>query len=152
MAESLGNEVMGLPYTILVAHGSDPVVMPYLNLVRSFFKKSLIDRTQGNPWFSDIDRGAYFEAYGPFVDTLIMRSTLRLALLKEDPDACLGFSLSEGTTLHYVFVKTGIAARKQGIGTMLLPPGIEKFTHLTRMGRVIWKKKYPHLKFNPFIT
>lgn len=71
-----------------------------------------------------------------------------LAVLTDDTDVVLGWSVYEGSILHFVFVKRD--ARKQGIGTELIPKNAEVITHLTKSGKAIWKKKHQYLKFNPF--
>lgn len=119
------------------------------NMVYAFFKKSLRD---GNSWFNDIDDSAFQETYTKIIDNILSRpmSVVRLAVLPDGKDVCLGFSIVENKTVHYVFVKTGIAARMKGIGTALLPKEFDTVTHMTKTGREIWKKKYPKVVFNPF--
>lgn len=137
-------------YTVVTLSATQPEFEPYRNMVTSFFLRSL--RSE-NDWFHSIDPETYWHIYHCVIQAVLSRkeTEVRLALLPEDLDTALGFSLSEGHRLHYVFVKSGIAARRQGIGTALLPDAITHFTHLTGIGSQLWKKKYPEWKFNPFL-
>ncbi len=74
---------------------------------------------------------------------------MKLAVLTDDRDVVLGFSVSRGKVLDYVHVQKDL--RKQGIGTALIPLGIDTITHLTKSALPIWGSKYGSWKFNPFI-
>ena len=136
-------------YRIISYPGTDPALEPYQGLIYSFFLKSLRD---GNGWFEDIDKETYFEIYPKIIQHLLNRPqcTAQIAVLTDDPDVFLGWSLCEETVLHYVFVKP--AYQRQGIGKALLPKKMESFSHLTRTGRHLWKRKYPRIKFSPFFN
>lgn len=138
-------------YTVISLLGTDPALEPYRHLIYSSFLRSL---RFGNDWFKDIESDLYYDVYHRVIDALLVRpeSVVRLALLPDELDTCIGWSLSEEKTLHYVFVKGDIEARRHGIGTALLPKEFDKITHLTKIGRDIWKKKYPKVKFDPFIS
>jgi hypothetical protein len=73
----------------------------------------------------------------------------KLAVLPDDFDILLGWACFEGDALHYVFVKQEIGARNQGIATSLVPRNVTTVTHLTKVGRRIWKK-HKQVTFNPF--
>jgi len=137
-------------YQIVRYHGSDPALTPYKNLIYTSFMKSL---RFGNDWFKDIDSDSYFKTYHQVIDALLHRpyAQVSLALLTEDLDTCVGWSLSEDKTLHYVFVKGDIQARRHGIAKDLIPKDFDTITHLTKIGRSIWKEKYPNVSFNPFL-
>lgn len=99
----------------------------------------------GNEFFSLINKEAYFSNYHAVVTQILMRSTVQVACLIEDPDVVLGYSVSKGGTLHWVFVKK--AWRKLGIAKMLVPASIDTVTHLTKIGQSLRK---PGWAFNPF--
>lgn len=136
-------------YRVVTLHGLDAEAAPYRNLIYTSYLKSL---RFGNDWFKDIESDRYYQVYHSIIEGLLARPTteLRIALLNEDQDICLGWSLCEETTLHYVFVKGDIDARYHGIGRDLIPTPIHKITHLTRIGRELWKKKLPGAVFDPF--
>ncbi len=103
----------------------------------------------GNDLFREIPAKVYFEAYHKVVEALLNRPgvVIRVACLLEDPDVILGYSVSKGDRLDYVFVKT--AWRKIGIAKNLVPPTIRVATHLTKEGLSILRKR-PDMHFNPF--
>lgn len=71
---------------------------------------------------------------------------IRVAALKDDPDVILGYSVSKGETLHWIYVKH--AWRKIGIGQDLYPEQTKYITHLTDTGRTLKIKR--NLIFDPF--
>lgn len=136
-------------YVIIHMQGRDVEDGPWKNQIYAFFKKSLRD---GSKFFEDIDPESFYNTYTNYIDAILNRQHTRVsfAVLPDDFDNCLGWSIHEGKTLHYVFVKTGIAARNHGIATALVDKDFDRFTHLTKIGREIWKKKYPKAIFDPF--
>lgn len=134
-------------YRIMVLSGSDPALEPYKPMIYSDWLNSL---RYLNDWFREIEQNIYFSTYHKIIEALLSRSesSVSLAVLEDDSDNCLGWSLCEGTTLHYVFVKRDF--RGQGICRRLAPLEIEKITHLTKPGRAIWFAKCPNAHFNPF--
>lgn len=131
----------------------------YRNLLYSKWKRSL---RHGNDFFKLCDPIAFYEAYEIYISTIFSRpdSIVRLAVLDDDEDVVLGFSISRKHILDYVHVlrvrlngERGVEIvdyRRQGIGTALIPEGITTFTHVTRTGLSIWGSKCGHWKFNPF--
>lgn len=119
----------------------------YKNLVYAKWLRSL---RYGNDYFKLIDSDSYFKAYHKYIEHLLSRPSLivRFAVLTEDPDVVLGFSVSEGTTLHYVHVH--MDNRRLGIGRSLVPFEVKTITHITKIGLSIWNAKMPHAVFNPF--
>lgn len=120
----------------------------YLNLVRSRWMRSY---RFSNDYMRLTHAGAYYQAYGVYVMSILGRPTtkVRLAVLEEDNDVVLGFGVMDGTCLHYVEVPR--AYRRNGIGTHLVPRKIEWFTHLTKIGMKLWSTKAPHARLNPFM-
>lgn len=118
----------------------------YRNLVLSKFLRSL---RYGNEYFKLIDKNAYFTVYDAYFKTLLYRpnSVVRLAVLTDDPDVVLGWSLMEDShfpekpdKLHYVYVNN--THRKLGIGSELVKSGFQVVTHLTTIGSSIWASKF----------
>lgn len=99
----------------------------------------------GNDWFEAIDADCYFNKYKEVVRHLLHTSKLVVACLSDEPDVVLGYVVTRGPVLHWVFVKK--AWRKLGIGKRLIPQGIDTVSHLTKVGRAILPKEW---KFNPF--
>lgn len=119
----------------------------YRSLVFSQWMRTL---RYGNEYFKLTESRHYFGAYQKYIETLLARpgAVVRLAVITDDRDVVLGWSLMDGTTLHYVHVQKD--QRNKGVGTILVPKYIESISHLTKAGLSIWNKKYPHAKFNPF--
>lgn len=104
----------------------------------------------GNDFFRLIDSNSYFSNYQKYIKALLSRPQciVRLAVLTDDPDVCLGFSVSEPGVLHYVWVHKD--NRKIGVARSLLQFPFLFVTHLTSVGMSIWNKKFPTVQFNPF--
>lgn len=134
-------------YRILSFSGSDPALKPYQAMIYSDFLKSL---RYGCPFYHLIDSDCYYSLYKHRIDQMLggNESVVRIAVLSDDPDTALGWSLSEGKRFHYAFVKLDF--RRQGIGTSLLPKEFNQVTHVTKIGQAIREKKYSHVIFNPF--
>lgn len=135
-------------YRIQTYSGTDPALNSYKNMIRSFFMKSLRD---GNDWFRAIDSNVFYKTYFLVIDLILSRADtiVKLAVLSDDEDVCLGFSIMEGKVLHYVFVKPPYC--RQGIGSALVPKPFDCVTHLTKIGKDIRSKKFRKTTFNPFI-
>lgn len=133
-------------YTIYAYPGVD-FPDQYKNFVRSKWIRSY---RYGNDFIKLADADSYFATYTYYITTLILKpeTIVRLALLTEDTDVALGFSVSRGNILDYIHVHKDY--RKSGIGMKLLPKNIDTFTHLTKTGMKLWPTKMPQAKFNPF--
>jgi hypothetical protein len=150
----MGNQIMeaaanGLPpstYSVIFFPGS---ALPenYLNFVRSKWMRSL---RRGNDYFELTDSDSYYKSYQRYIASLLSRrdAIIRLAVLTDEPDVALGFSLVEGNILHYVYVQR--EQREKGIARSLVPVKITTITHLTRAGMRIWNNKLSHCIFDPF--
>lgn len=115
------------------------------------FSKWLRSLRHGNEYFKLIDSNAYFAVYQKYIEVLLSRpnTIIKIAVLTNEPDTALGFSVVEGFTLHYVHVHKD--NRKAGIAMSLIPKNIEYTTHLTKDGMSLWASKFPKVIFNPFI-
>ncbi len=119
----------------------------YANFVRDRWLKTY---KKCNKFMSLVDPASYYQAYPKYIKSILDRPTtaVRLAMLQEDNDVLLGFSVSDGPMLHYVNVP--LDYRGQGIGGRLVPYVVESFSHITETGMKLWQKKYPKAIFNPF--
>lgn len=119
-----------------------------LNFIYSTWLKGL---RYGNDWFSFITKEAYFTFYHRIIELILEKPNviIKVACLKEDPDVILGYSVSEGLVLHWVFVKS--AWRKIGIAKDLVPE-FKSVSHITAIAKSILITKFPTVEFNPFIT
>ncbi len=137
-------------YSIIAFQGAN-VPKEYINLIYSKWLRSL---RFGNDFFKLADSDSYYDAYQNYIKVLLNKpnAMVRLAVLTDEKDVVLGFSVYRGyisnIVLDYVHVHKD--HRKLGIGTRLLPHGVSTITHLTRTGLSIWGSKYGYWSFNPF--
>lgn len=133
-------------YKIISFPGSE-LPEQYTGVVIGKFLTSL---RNGCRYFSWVDPDRYFPAYRRYVVSILRRPLciVRLAVLVDTPDVCLGWSITELSTLHFVYVSHDL--RRIGIGTALVPEAFSSFTHITDVAYDIWKTKFPDAKFNPF--
>jgi len=121
----------------------------YTALVYSRWLRSL---RFGNPLFRKISSHQYYKHYHAYLEKLLDKpdSITRLAVLEDDNDVCLGFSISREDVLDYIHVHTD--NRHHGIGKSLIPQDITTFTHITAIAIELWNTKieYKNWKFNPF--
>lgn len=119
----------------------------YRNYLFGKWKRSL---RHGNEYFKLIDNKAFNDAYDFLIVSTLYRpdATVRLAVLSDSMDVALGWSLIQGSILHYVFVQAEY--RGMGLARKLVPVPIETFTHVTKTGLSLWNSKAPQAKFNPF--
>lgn len=103
----------------------------------------------GNDWFELIESNAYYDNYHKFIENLLAKPnvTVKISCLKEDPEVILGYSVFEGNTAHFVFVKK--SWRNIGIAKSLLPESTNRATHITKP--VIEIMRRYKISFNPFL-
>jgi hypothetical protein len=121
------------------------------NQYKSFvFSRWLHSLRFGSEVFKHSQSDQYYASYGKYIESLLSKDSvcLRIAVLAGDEDTALGWSVCEGYTLHYVYVKPEV--RNLGIAKSLVPQGIKTFSHLTNIGLAIWQDKHQGLIFNPF--
>ena len=130
----------------IVAFPAAKLPIRYQAFILAKWKRSL---RSGNDYFKLIDPNSFYKAYDRYTQLLLARpdSIIRIAVLSDDPDVALGWSLIEGDTLHYVFVQA--EQRNKGIAKNLVPVKINWFTHLTHTGARIWSK-HKEVKLDPF--
>lgn len=119
----------------------------YWNMILSKWMRSL---RFGCDFFRLVDKDIYFAGYQKFIESLFERpqTVVRLAVLSDDEDVVLGWSVYEGDKLHYVYVNRDM--RNNGIGKNLIPSNTKEISHVTIAGMSVWASKYPNFKFNPF--
>lgn len=102
----------------------------------------------GNDWIKEIEKGIFMSTYHDLLERLLYRETVlvTVACLKEASDVILGYCVTEGPVLHYVFIKP--VWRGIGLARDLVPSGICVVSHLTNVGRSI---KPSTIGFNPFL-
>lgn len=127
---------------------SRPIIPDDLNFIYATWLPALY---HGNDWFGEIERSIYYEYYYKIIETILARPSTKVfvACLKDEPDVILGYSVSDKTTLHFVFVKS--VWRKIGIAKSLVPKNVDAFTHATKQGLQFMKHNFPNAKFNPFL-
>lgn len=148
----MGCEVSDFGYSIISFKGCE-LPEAYRSMLYSKWLRSL---RYGNPAFKIIDSDQYYKHYSLVIDNLLAKpdSIIKLAVLSDDHDVVLGFSVHREDVLDYIYVNKDF--RNIGVGTKLMPEGITTFKHFTLAGGAIWqsrdpaKQKYKHLKFNPF--
>lgn len=133
-------------YKILKFHACK-MPQSYRAMVFSEFLRSL---RFGNEYFRLVDAEPYFHVYHAYFSVLLARpdAILQIAVLSDEHDTALGWSLTETDKLHYVYVKKDY--RKLGIGRALVSEPFSRFTHVTKIGLSLWTSKAPNAKFNPF--
>lgn len=105
----------------------------------------------GNSYYHSIDKAAFFTNYQRVVDHLIGKPGVEVRVLgfSGDADTILGYAIVEGSTLHFMYSKTGW--RKQGHTRLLVDyASIKNVTHITSAGNAIRVKQgWGH---NPFLA
>ncbi len=150
LRKSLGNNVTeeSSSYSIL-AFPASKLPEQYLPLVYSKWLRSL---RHGNPVFGKVPSDVYYEKYHKFIEHLMLKpdAIIRLAVLSDDHDVVLGFSVTREDVLDYVHVHKD--HRKIGVAIALIPNSVTTFSHLTLTWLKIWQTRlrYKSLKFNPF--
>jgi len=124
----------------------------YHGLIYARWLRSL---RHGNDYFKLIDPDVYYDTYRRYIGRILDSpdTAVRIAALNEDEDVVLGFSVCQGSVLHYVCVDPTM--RKQGIGASLIPKTIDTISHITKTAIHIRAKdsqsRYAKWKFNPFV-
>ena len=116
--------------------------LAYATWLRSYEANSLAAK--------HVPRDLFFAEHHRILDSIFARGpTFRVAVVPEERDVVLGWSVSEGNTLHYVYVKP--AFRRHGIALHLTAHLKTPFlyTHWTHALREL----HPRLErciFNPY--
>lgn len=99
-----------------------------------------------HPWFRRINSDIFSKNYGDMIRKYLSNSTTVVAVFQDDPDVVLGYCCYKGHAIHWIYVK--MAWRDCGIAKFLLPPEINTYTHLSKVGRKLVPDEW---EFNPFI-
>lgn len=139
-------------YVVKELKGIDPALEQYKALVLATWLNSL---KHGSDFFGLVDSHTFFDVYRRVILGILRRPdcVVRLAVLGDEPDTALGWCVFEKNVLHFVYVRPGekgASSRRCGIGQSLLPKSFDVATHMTKIGKSIWKKKFSTVKFNPF--
>lgn len=95
----------------------------------------------------------FYAEHQKFIEKLIAKSSVEMAVMSEAPDVILGYLVSEPKTLHFCYVKK--SCRGEGVGRLLLKnKGFDlnqeiEFSHFTQDMDAICRK-FPKLVFNPY--
>lgn len=123
------------------------IVRPMEESDKSFIYSTwLRSQYYGNTWFKSIDKDIFFDNYKKIVEARLLSADVWVSCLESDHDVVLGYSVSEGSTLHWVYVKR--AWRRLGVAKELvtLPPTV--VTSMTKIGKLVCPNEST---FNPFI-
>lgn len=115
------------------------------HFILATFKRGLY---YGNEFYKLIPKQIFMDGYKTVADGFFNTTTIKVACLKEEHTAILGFIIlsKDQKTIHWVYVKP--AWREQGIAASLTPSGLESYSHFTTLGLSLAEKL--HLIFNPF--
>lgn len=107
-----------------------------------------------SPNTKHIPRDDYFTGHHKVLERIFARKpTVMLAVLPDDHEVILGYSVTENDTIHYVYVKP--AFRRYGIATALLgASGISpraRFTHYTYVIRLM-HERVKEMTYNPYLA
>lgn len=147
LPEAAQQEGTGLAEYRVIRYAGPLLPDNYRSMIFAYWQRSL---RHGNDYFRLVKPDAYYEAYGKYIKRILadFSCAVRLAVLAEDQDVCLGFSISRGTILDYVYVQKDY--RRIGVGKSLVPADIDTITQLTKTGLLLWSNKTPSWAFNPF--
>lgn len=144
-----GSEVlygMSTTYSV-ISYKASELPKEYEALIFSRWLRSF---RYGNKFLRSSDPAPYYKNYHLYLENLLKKpdSIIRLAVLTDDHDVVLGFSVVREDVLDYVHVQ--VNHRKHGIAKKLVPETITTTSHMTDLAKGIWQKKYKDIKFNPF--
>lgn len=116
------------------------------NFILSTFLKGLY---HGESPLSEMKKQTFMEKYHAVIESLLASPNTKVcvACLKDDPGVILGYAILTGPAVAWAFVKKNW--RGIGIAKDLIPPTTNTFTHYTKVGLIIARKK--NLAFDPFI-
>jgi GNAT superfamily N-acetyltransferase len=102
--------------------------------------------------FADrVPASVYFAAHHQVVERLLARSRVLVATPAGDDSTVLGYSVVEGATVHFVYIK--LAFRKLGIARRLLD-GVDvphcSASHVTKDAEEAMRR-WPCIVYNPYL-
>lgn len=82
----------------------------------------------------------YFRQQTAKIKEILKSADVKIACLQDAPMVIVGYSVSRGTHLDWIFVK--VDYRNKGIGALLFAKNIQTVTnHITKIGAILVKKK-----------
>lgn len=135
-------------YSVIV-YKSTKLPKQYHGLIFSRWLRSF---RLGNAFLKKAEPGSYYRHYQKYLEILLSKpeSEVRLAVLTDDHDNVLGFSVTRGEILDYVHVQFN--HRRHGIAKKLIPEAITTITHTTKLAiGILRNNDHYHFKFDPFI-
>jgi GNAT superfamily N-acetyltransferase len=94
---------------------------------------SSLERPLGSPQ-------VFFKRVSMIIFNILKEAKVRIACLQEDPNTIIGYSVSTGDHLNWIYVKEPY--RNKGIASLLWPTEIKTVTcYLTKIGAKIADKK-----------
>lgn len=97
----------------------------------------------------NINSNTWFRKKSEEIKATLPVALVRVACYKDSHRTIVGYSVSTGTHLDFIYVKADF--RKTGIGTLLMPKNIETVTSdLTKDGKVLAEKKNLKVKGEPY--
>lgn len=82
----------------------------------------------------------FFHKQSRKIKEILETSNVKIACLEESPNVIIGYSVSTGDHLNFIYVKHDY--RLKGIGALLMPKDIKTVTsELTKAGKAIVEKK-----------
>lgn len=86
------------------------------------------------------DATEFFKRKSISIRDILANAKVRMACLAHDPNTVVGYAVSTGTHLDFVYVK--VEYRNQGIAKILVPNIVQTYTNnLTKIGQAIVNKK-----------
>lgn len=115
-----------------------------LRFIYSTWLKGLYN---GNDWFGRIRQERFFKVYHGVIESVLKRPdiSVQVACQKADPSVILGYAVTEGPRLHWIYLKADW--RGYGLARQLVPADVNVCTHLTRQGITLKPKNW---EFDPF--
>lgn len=145
--EAVDEQKIDSSYTVIKYPGAQ-LPQEYHNMILSKWLRTL---RSGNDYFKLIDSVLYHSIYKDYILSVMSRpaTLINLAVLTDDHDVVLGWSIVQATTLHYIY--THVDVRRQGIARALTPKHTDTISHVTKSGISFWAAVIPNAKFNPFV-
>ncbi len=101
----------------------------------------------GSPYWSQMPKEVFYSEYTEIINSILHNPDTRVnvAILSDDPNVLLGFTVYSRTTMHWIYTKKDY--RSSGIMRLLWPNNITTASSTTLPGAAIARKK--KLIFNP---
>jgi hypothetical protein len=89
----------------------------------------------------------FFKSQTQIISHILEKADIKVACLEDDPTMIIGYVVSTGNHLNYIYIKKDY--RNKGIGTLLMPKNIETVSNdLTKTGQALVTKKNLKTKEN----